>query len=156
MLRYVPSIPWSIRNFCLFFGFLFVVVSSPFLLLNLRHMKVPRPGSNGSCCCQTIAEPQQHGIPATSASYTTAQHNAWSPTHWARPGIKATTTWILFRFVNHCTMAGTSSVFFVKNGCCILSKGFSESLVVIMCFFDVSWVHFLPSVLSRVPIAGMT
>ena len=33
-------------------------------------------------------------------TYTTAHSNAWSLTHWARPGIKPTTSWFLVRFVS--------------------------------------------------------
>ena len=151
-----PLYPGPYAIFVCFLVFCLLLSLHLFYCWTWGIWRFPGQGSNGSCCCQTIAEPQQHGIPATSVSYTTAQHNAWSPTHWARPGIKATTTWMLVRFVNLCTMAGTSSVFFVKNRRCILSKGFSESLEVIMCFFDVSWVHFLLSVFSRLRIAGMT
>ena len=43
--------------------------------------------------------PQQHGIWATSATYTTAHGNARSPTHWAKAGIKPMSPWILVRFV---------------------------------------------------------
>ena len=35
----------------------------------------------------------------TSATYTTAHSNAGSLTHWARPGIKPESSWILVRFV---------------------------------------------------------
>ena len=44
--------------------------------------------------------PQQCGIWATSATYTTARGNTRSLTHWVRPGIKSTFSWILVGFVN--------------------------------------------------------
>ena len=44
--------------------------------------------------------PQQHRIWASSVIYTTAHGNAKSLTHWARPGIKSTSSWILVGFVS--------------------------------------------------------
>ena len=35
-----------------------------------------------------------------SATYTTTQGNAGSSTHWARPGIEPSTSWLLVRFVS--------------------------------------------------------
>ena len=43
-------------------------------------------------------QPQQHGIQAVSATYTTAHDNIRSLTHWARPGIELVSSWILFGF----------------------------------------------------------
>ena len=45
-----------------------------------------------------MPQPQQLGIWALSMTYTTAHNNAGSFTHWARPGIKLTSSWILVRF----------------------------------------------------------
>ena len=50
-------------------------------------------------------EPQQCGIWAAPATYTTAHGNAGSLTHWARPGIKP--SWFLVGFVNHWATTGT-------------------------------------------------
>ena len=47
-----------------------------------------RQGSNRSCSCRPTPQPQQRGISATPATYTTAHGNIGSFTHWARPGIK--------------------------------------------------------------------
>ena len=47
-----------------------------------------------------IPQPQQHGIQATSVIYTMAHGNAGSLTHWARPGFKPASSWILIRFVS--------------------------------------------------------
>ena len=41
-------------------------------------VEVPRLGSNGSCSRQLTPQPQQRGIRATSATYTTAHSNAGS------------------------------------------------------------------------------
>ena len=45
-------------------------------------------------------KPEKLGIQAASATYTTAHGNAGSLTHWARPGIKPTSSWMLVRFVS--------------------------------------------------------
>ena len=42
-----------------------------------------------------------------SATYTTVYDEARSLTHWARPGIKLASSWMLVRFVNHWTTTGT-------------------------------------------------
>ena len=44
-------------------------------------------------------QPQQHQILAESAAYTKAHGNARSLTHWMRPGLKPTSSWILAGFV---------------------------------------------------------
>ena len=46
-----------------------------------------------------MPQPQQHGIRATCATYTTAHGNAGSLSCWARPGIKPASSWILVGFV---------------------------------------------------------
>ena len=60
-----------------------------------------------------MPEPQQHGIQAESSNYTTAHGNTGSLTHWARPGIKPTTSWFLVRFVNHWATMGTPFLCFL-------------------------------------------
>ena len=65
------------------------------------HVEVPRLGSNRSCCCWPTPEPQPHQIwAASSSTYTTAHSNAWSLTHWLRPGIEPTTSWFLVGFIS--------------------------------------------------------
>ena len=69
--------------------FLFLSILGPYPL----HMEVPRLGSNWSCSRQPTPQPQQRrGIPATSATYTTAHGNAGSLTHCGRPGIEPVTS----------------------------------------------------------------
>ena len=65
-----------------------------------RHMEVPRLGSNRTCSRQLTPQPQQCGIRVASAGYTTAHGNARSLTHWARPGIKPSPSWMLVRFIS--------------------------------------------------------
>ena len=43
-------------------------------------------------------QPQKSGIPAVSATYTTAHGNTRSLTHWSRPGIKPASSWMLVGF----------------------------------------------------------
>ena len=45
-------------------------------------------------------QPQPHRIWAVSAICTTAHRNAGSLTHWGRPGIEPTSSWILVRFIS--------------------------------------------------------
>ena len=63
-----------------FSGFFFLVFL-PFLGPLQRHMEVPRLWSNRSSSCQPTPEPQQRGIRAATATYTTAHGNAGSLTH---------------------------------------------------------------------------
>ena len=46
-----------------------------------------------------MPQPQQRRIWVTSATYTTAHGNTGSTTHWARPGIEPTSSWILVGFI---------------------------------------------------------
>ena len=79
-----------------FFFFFFLIFLGP----HQWHMEVPRQGPNQSCSCRPMPQPQQHGIQATSATYTTAHGNAGSLTHWARPGIEPATSWFPVGFIS--------------------------------------------------------
>ena len=70
-----------------------------FLGPHLWHVEVPRLGVELELQLQLLATPQQHQIPAASATYARAQGSAGSLTLWARPGIKPTFSWILVGFV---------------------------------------------------------
>ena len=76
--------------------------------------RFPGLGSNWSCRRWPTPEPQQHGIQALSATYTTAHGNAGSPSHWARPGIEPSTSCFLVGFINHCAMTGTPAIVFLN------------------------------------------
>ena len=110
MLRYVPYIHTLLRGFLFCFVLFFVFL--PFLGPLPQHMEVPRLGVESELCCWPTPEPQQRGIWATSVTYTPAQGNARSLTHWARPGIKPITSWFLVGFVNHWATRRTPSVLF--------------------------------------------
>ena len=62
--------------------------------------RFPDLGSNQSYSCWPMPQPQQRGIRATSATYTTALGNAGSLIHWVRPGEEPTTSWFLVGFVS--------------------------------------------------------
>ena len=86
-----------------FFFFLFV-----FSGWHPWHMEVPRLGVQSELCSRRPApEPQQLGIWAASATYTTVQGNTGSLTHWVRPGMEPTTSWLLVGLVNHSATRGT-------------------------------------------------
>ena len=78
-----PLILYLFIYFCLFF-----------LGPHPQPLEVPRLG------VQSEPHPQQCGIRATSATYTTAHGNARPLTHWWRPGIDPVSSWILVRFVS--------------------------------------------------------
>ena len=81
-----------------------------------------------------MPQPQCCGIPATSATYTTAHSCGWSLTHWVRPEIEPSSSWILVGFVNHWALKGTP-LLFISNyanmravasscaGCILLTVG---------------------------------
>ena len=52
-------------------------------------------------------------IQAASATYTTAHSNARSLTHWARPGIKPSSSWMPVRFI-YC-WATTGTPYLIEN-----------------------------------------
>ena len=77
---------------------------------------------------------QQLRIQAASVTYTTAHGNAASLTHWARPEIEPTSSWMLVRFVNCWATTGTPQVSSFK-GTNLFMKAPSP------------WPHYLPKVL---------
>ena len=77
--------------------FIFIFLSfSHFLGRSRGIWRFPGQGSNQSCSHRPTPEPQQRGIRAASATYTTAG----SLTHWARPGIEPATSWFLVGFIS--------------------------------------------------------
>ena len=72
-----------------------------------------------------MPEPQQHGIQATSATYTTVHGNAGFLTHWLRLGITPTTSWFLVGFINYCATTRTpllSNVILSVSHYCVYSN----------------------------------
>jgi len=107
-----PQCPYTYLTervfFCLF---------ACFLRLHQQHMEVPRLGvKSESCSCWPMLQPQSHqgriqAIPMQDPYHSHA--NTRSLTHWARPGIKPQSPWILVRFVTHWTTVETpQEVFF--------------------------------------------
>ena len=94
-------------------GFLFVCLFC-FLGLHPQHMDVPRLGVELQLKLPSYAT----ATAMPDLSHVRAEGNARSPTHWVRPGIKPTSSWILVEFVSaspqwellqldSCAMAGT-------------------------------------------------
>jgi len=76
-------------------------------------------------------QPQQRGIQAESATYTTAHGNAGSSTHWARPGTEPSTSWFLVEFDNHCATTGTPHHdYFCKFAVCLWTLGYIMSCTI--------------------------
>ena len=63
------------------------------------HGSFPARGHIGATAAGLQPQPQPQEIWATSAIYTAAHGNTRSPTHWVRPGIEPTSSWLLFRFI---------------------------------------------------------
>ena len=83
-------------NYLLTLTFFFFCFLGP----HLRHMEVPRQGSNQSYSCRPMPQPQQHQIRAVSVTYTTAHGSARSLTHWTRSGIEPSTSRFLVGFIS--------------------------------------------------------
>ena len=67
-----------------------------------QHTEVPRVGVESELQLPAYTpQPKQLGIRAMSATYTMAHGHTRSLTHWAKPGIKPASSWILVRFINH-------------------------------------------------------
>ena len=62
--------------------------------LHLRHTEVPRIGVKSELQLPAYPQPQQQGIQAMSGTCTTALGNSGSLTHWARPGIEPSSSWV--------------------------------------------------------------
>ena len=71
-----------------------------FLGLNPRHLEVPKLRVESELQLLTYATATAMPDLATSVTCTTAHSNAGSLTHWARAGIKPTTSCFLVRFVS--------------------------------------------------------
>ena len=56
-------------------------------------------GQIGTCNFQPMLQLQQHGFQAVFATQTTVHCNTGSLTHWAKPGTKPKSSWIIVRFV---------------------------------------------------------
>ena len=85
------------RIYC-FFVCLFLFLS--FQGCTCDIWRFPGQESKKSCSCRPILQPQQLGIQAMFATYTTTHGNTGSLTHGARPGIKPAYSWMLVRFVS--------------------------------------------------------
>ena len=77
------------------FFFLLVVLAPP--ASPTAYESSQTRGQIVSCSCQPMPEPPQCRIQAMSV--TMAWSNPGSLTHWARPGIKLMSSWMLIRFI---------------------------------------------------------
>ena len=97
------------------FVFFFFLSFCLFLSRSCSIWRVPGYRSHRSCSHWPTPEPQQRGIQAASATYTTAHGNARSLTHWARPGIEPAASRFVVGFVNHCATTGTLIFVFLQG-----------------------------------------
>ena len=75
-------------------------------------------GRIGAAAASPIAQPQQSQIWVASVTYATACSNAGCLTHWVRPGIESTSSWIIVRFLTCWATMGAPSTF-NHSWCCI-------------------------------------
>ena len=57
-------------------------------------------GQVGAAAASPTPQPQQHQVQATYVTYAAACSNTSSLTHWARPGMKPTSSWTLCQVLN--------------------------------------------------------
>ena len=98
--------------------------------LHLQHMEVPRLGDELDLQLPAYTQPQQYRIWALPVTYTTTLGNAGSLTHWARPGIKPISTWILVGFVTCWATKGTPFMLYCYLQCLHSSFG------ILICAFN--------------------
>ena len=119
-----------LQFFLLVMIYLLLILALSFLFfilgLHLWHIEVPRLWVELQL---PIPQPQQHQIPATSEAYTAACGSTGYLTHWSRPGIEPTSSWILAGFLTHCAIRRTPI-------CCSLNNVFCRA--EILHFYKVS------------------
>ena len=82
------------------FKWIFFSFSSPPFFFGLfRAVPVAYGSSKARGWIRAMPQPQQRGIQAGSSNYITAQGNTGFLIHWARPGIKPASSWILIGFI---------------------------------------------------------
>ena len=84
---------------------LFIYLFISFLWPNLWHMEAP--GLAKGRTRAAIASLHQNQIQAKSSTYATALGNSRSLTHWVRPGIEPTSSWILVKFLTRWATMGS-------------------------------------------------
>ena len=88
-------------------NFVIIIIVFFFLRWHLRHMEVPRLGSEQERSFRPTPQPQQCQTWAMFLTYSTVCCNAGSLTRWERLGIKTAFSWILVGFLSHWATAGT-------------------------------------------------
>ena len=85
---------------------------------------------NGSYSCRSMPQPQQHQIWTTLANYATVCSNARSLTHWARLGIKPTSSerqcWVLNLLCHDRNSNNNSAKKGKKKASCLRSLLYSD------------------------------
>ena len=97
---------WSHRTVYLHTFFLFMATPVTYGSSQAR-------GQNGAATVVYSAG-WHHQIPTTSATYITAYSNTRSLSHWARPGIKPTSSWIPCQVLNPLSHNGNSLFAYFK------------------------------------------
>ena len=79
-------------------------------------------GQLGASAASPHFQLQQHQIQATPATFTIAHGNTGSLTHWSRPGITPTSSWVLVGFLTYWAAMGTPHPGFYTLGTVIKSS----------------------------------
>ena len=91
---------------------------------------------NRSCRCLSTPQPQQCRTWAVSVTHTTDHGNVGSLTHWVRPGIEPTSSWILVGFV--------TSEPLQEHQCCLFYS-YTSSLQHIVGLSRCCWTMTIPA-----------
>ena len=92
------------------FSLLFSSFLCFFLGLHLQHMEIARLGVESELQLESMSQPQQCKIRATSATYATACSNIRSLTHWRKSGIKCLSSRTLCWVINPLSHNGNALV----------------------------------------------
>ena len=103
-----------------FWIFLFFCFLGP----HLKHMEVLRLGVKSELQLLVYTTATETAGSEPYATYTAAPGNAGSVTHWARPGIKPESSWMLVGFVTRWAITGTPIFEFFKLSyiCIVLAQ----------------------------------
>ena len=148
-------------NIFSFFLFFFAILSSlekclfrssvHFIFFHLQHMEVSRPEVESELQMPSTLQPQQHQIPATSASYSATSGNAGSLTHRARSGTEPISSRTLCLVFNRWAAMGTPSVHFF-----LIGLFFAIKLHEIFVYLEINSLSTIPFAKVFLPFCGLS
>ena len=113
-------------------------------LVPATYRRFPGWGSNWSCSCWPMPQPQQCQIRAAFATYAAAHSNTGFLTPWVRLGIRPMSSWILVGFLTcWATMEIPARCYFII--CCCCCCHFRAALVAHGGFQARDWIGAVPA-----------